>query len=144
MRNAKELETFLQGSGITAEEYGKLVVMFGEEKADHMVAQQKPKSPTVGFANPFQDGNLAVKVAHRPEALKSAIKQVDADGWCYLIYNMIPNGNPETGWHVGEDFVETFQEANARRANSSNDSGFRLLPFMNKKKEDAPSSDEAL
>ena len=143
MGNAKELETFLQGSNINTSEYKQLVDVFGEEKADNMVNLQKPKSQTVGFANQFKDGNLAVKIAHKPETLKSAIKDVDSDGWCYLILNMIPNSNG-AGWHVSEDFVETFQQSNERRASSQKDSGFRLLPFMNKKKEEASSSDEVL
>ena len=143
MKSAKELKTFLEGSDLTPAQYTEMVNILGEEKADEMVNSQKPKSQTVGFANQFKDGNLAVKVAHKVETLKSVIGQADEKGWCYLIYNMIPNSNG-AGWHVSEDFVETFQESNARRASSQKDSGFRLLPFMNKKEEEAPSSDEVL
>jgi len=99
----------------------------------------KPANVTVGFANKFADGNLAVKVAHSVETLESFIAQVE-DGWCHVVLNMIPNNNG-AGWHVGESFVETFQESNARRASSANDSGFRLKPFMDT--EEAPASNEA-
>ena len=99
----------------------------------------KTANITVGFANKFADGNLAVKVAHSVETLESFISQVE-DGWCHVVLNMIPNNNG-AGWHVGESFVETFQESNARRASSANDSGFRLKPFMDT--EEAPASNEA-
>lgn len=104
----------------------------------HIASLEEAKTAniTVGFANQFKDGNLAVKVAHSLETLQSFIEQVE-DGWCHVVLNMIPNNNG-AGWHVGESFVETFQENNARRAKSDIGNGFILKPFMDKK-EDVPS-----
>ena len=95
---------------------------------------QKTANVTVGFANKFADGNLAVKVAHSVETLESFISQVE-DGYCHVVLNMIPNNNG-AGWHVGESFVETFQESNARRAEAGND--FRLKPFMDTERDATP------
>ena len=112
-----------------------------EELLAHIASLEEAQAAniTVGFANQFKDGNLAVKVAHSVETLESFIAQVE-DGWCHVVLNMIPNNNG-AGWHVGESFVETFQESNARRASSDNDSGFRLKPFMDT--EEVPASNEA-
>ena len=95
---------------------------------------QKTPNVTVGFANKFADGNLAVKVAHSLRTLESFISQVE-DGYCHVVLNMIPNNNG-AGWHVGESFVETFQESNARRAEAGND--FRLKPFMDTERDATP------
>ena len=141
MKSAKELKTFLQGSGINAEEYTEMVNIIGEERADNYVNSQKPKSPTVGFANPFtvssidketgkvkQIKKLTVKLAFNPTQLENYGTQV-VDGWVHIIATMNPNGNG-IGFHVGEDFVETFQEANTRKRASKNDNGFILIPFL--------------
>lgn len=110
-----------------------------EELLAHIASLEEAQAAniTVGFANQFKDGNLAVKVAHSVETLESFIAQVE-DGWCHVVLNMIPNNNG-AGWHVGESFVETFQESNARRASSDNDSGFRLKPFMDTERDASPS-----
>jgi hypothetical protein len=116
--------------------------MTKQELLDHITgleakaALEAEKTPnvTVGFANKFADGNLAVKVAHSVETLESFISQVE-DGYCHVVLNMIPNNNG-AGWHVGESFVETFQESNARRAEAGND--FRLKPFMDNERDATP------
>ena len=136
MKSAKELKTFLQGSGITAEQYSGMVDLVGEQEADKYVISKQPKSPTVGFANFFTVVNssghkiqkLAVKLAFNPTQLEHYGTQVE-DGWVHLIATMNPNING-SGFHVGEDFVETFQDANTRKKASKNDNGFRLEPFL--------------
>tara|TARA_R100000808_G_C2087249_1_gene108965 strand:+ start:151 stop:507 length:357 start_codon:yes stop_codon:yes gene_type:complete len=96
--------------------------------------ESQKNNQTVGFANPFEDGNLQVKLAFTPERLLSMAEQVE-DGWCHISAQFIPNSNPSTGWHVAESFVETFQEANARKEASDKDNGFRYKPFMGKPNE---------
>ena len=141
MKSAKQIKTFLEGSDITPEQYTNMVEIVGEEKADNMVINEKPKSPTVGFANPFTVSSidkatgkvekirkLAVKLAFTPTQLERYGTQV-VDGWVHIIATMNPNGNG-IGFHVGEDFVETFQEANSRKKASKNDNGFVLKPFL--------------
>ena len=136
MKSAKELKTFLQGSGITAEQYSGMVELVGEVEADSYVISKQPKSPTVGFANFFTVVNssghkiqkLAVKLAFNPTQLAHYGTQV-VDGWVHLIATMNPNSNGN-GFHVGEDFVETFQDANTRKKASKNDNGFVLEPFL--------------
>ena len=141
MKSAKELKTFLQGSGITAEQYSGMVELVGEVEADSYVISKQPKSPTVGFANFFsvtvkdritgddkQIKKLAVKLAFNPTQLAHYGTQV-VDGWVHLIATMNPNSNGN-GFHVGEDFVETFQDANTLKKASKNDNGFVLEPFL--------------
>ena len=96
--------------------------------------ESQKNNQTVGFANPFEDGNLQVKLAFTPERLLSMAEQVE-DGGCHISAQFIPNSNPSTGWHVAESFVETFQEANARKEASDKDNGFRYKPFMGKPNE---------
>lgn len=102
--------------------------------------ENQKNNQTVGFANKFADGNLQVKLAFTPETLQSFMTQVE-DGWCHISAQFIPNSNPTSGWHVAESFVETFQEANARRASSEKDNGYRFQPFMGESTQEAQDSE---
>jgi len=136
MKSAKELKTFLQGSGITAEQYSGMVELVGEVEADSYVISKQPKSPTVGFANFFTVVNesgikiqkLNFKLALR-ETNMDSLKAQSVDGWISLTGVMNPNSTGN-GYHVSEDFVETFQDANTRKKASKNDNGFVLEPFL--------------
>ena len=108
------------------------------ELVEHIMNQKNKQ--TVGFANKFADGNLQVKLAFTPETLQSFMTQVE-DGWCHISAQFIPNSNPTSGWHVAESFVETFQEANARRASSEKDNGYRFQPFMGESTQEAQDSE---
>jgi len=151
MKSAKELKTFLQGSDITAEQYSGMVDLVGEEEADSYVISKQPKSPTVGFANFFtvmvkdritnkmvSIQKINFKLALR-ETNMDSLKAQAIDGWIFLTGVMNPNSSGN-GYHVAEDFVETFQDANSRKEASKNDNGFRLKPYlpMSSNNSDAP------
>ena len=136
MKNKTEIKALLAGTALKPEQYVEMVNILGEEQAIQMVNSQKPKAETVGFANAFKDGNLQIKVALNELKRSEIANHTNDDGYTYLILNMIPNLNG-SGWHVGENFVETMQSANARKDATEGSSDFRYTPFM-KKTEEAP------
>jgi len=139
MKNKTEIKAIIAGTDITPQEFVEMVNVVGEERAIKMVNAEKPKAVTVGFANAFKDGNLQIKVALNELKRSEINSHTNDDGYTYLILNMIPNQNG-SGWHVGENFVETMQSANARKDATEGSSDFRYTPFMKQSEETSTES----
>jgi len=139
MKTKTEIKALVAGTDITPDQFIEMVNIVGEERAIEMVNSQKPKAETVGFANEFKDGNLQIKVALNEQKRSEIANHTNDDGYTYLILNMIPNLNA-SGWHVGENFVETMQSANARKDATEGSSDFRYTPFMKNSEETSAKS----